>query len=94
MRIKKDSNIYTSNIDFIKNKKMVIIDKFRYDNNKYKPDRLGLFDMQDLPRPKKEKGKGLFGKIYYNHNKYNNYNIYSKQNKNLNKNIRLDFYRL
>ena len=70
MRIKKDSNIYTSNASYIKNKKLVIIDKNSYDNNKYIPDRLGLFDMLDLKHPKKEKGKGLFGKIYYNHNKY------------------------
>ena len=80
MRIKQDSNIYTSNAGYIKNKKLVIIDKFSYDNNKYRPDRLGLFDMMDLPHPKKEKGKGLFGKIYYNHNKYNIQNENSKKN--------------
>ena len=71
MRIKKDSNIYTSNVDYIKNKKLVIIDKYNYDNNKYIPDRLGLFDMSSLPNPKNKKGKGILGKIYFNHNKYN-----------------------
>ena len=71
MRIQKDSNIYTANADYIKNKKLVIIDKYFYDYNKYKPDRLGLYDMTELRHPKKEKGKGIFGKIYFNHNKYN-----------------------
>ena len=88
MRIKKDSNIYTANVDFIKNKKLVIIDKFRYDNNIYKPDRLGIYDMQDIPHSKKEKGKGLFGKIYFNHNKYN---LYNKLKENLNKNASVEF---
>ena len=81
MRLNKDSNIYTSNAGYIKNKKLVIIDKFSYDNNKYRPDRLGRYDMLDIPRPKMQMGKGLLGKIYYNHNKY------AKQKDNENKNI-------
>ena len=81
MRLNKDSNIYTSNAGYIKNKKLVIIDKFSYNNNKYKPDRLGRYDMLDIPRPKMQMGKGLLGKIYYNHNKY------ARQKDNENKNI-------
>ncbi len=69
-KLKNDSNIYTSNADYIKNKKIVIVDKYLYDNNKYKPDRLGLFDMSDFRHPKRQIGKGLLGRIYYNHNKY------------------------
>ena len=69
-KLKNDSNIYTSNADYIKNKKIVIVDKYIYDNNKYKPDRLGLFDMSDFRHPKRQMGKGLLGHIYYNHNKY------------------------
>ena len=82
MKIQKDSNIYTSNADYIKNKKLVILDKYIYDKNKYMPDRLGLFDMSSIPHSKKQKGKGVFGKIYYNHNKYN-----GRQKENLNKDI-------
>ena len=69
-KLKNDSNIYTSNANYIKNKKIVIVDKYIYDNNKYKPDRLGLFDMSDFRHPKRQMGKGLLGHIYYNHNKY------------------------
>ena len=69
-KLKNDSNIYTSNADYIKNKKIVIVDKYFYDNNKYMPDRLGLFDMSDFRHPKRQIGKGLLGRIYYNHNKY------------------------
>ena len=87
MRLKKDSNIYTSNADYIKNKKLVIIDKYSYDNNKYMPDRLGLFDMLELRRPKKQKGKGIFGKIYYSHNKYH------KEKEDLNKKMNFAFYK-
>ena len=82
MKIQRDSNIYTSNADYIKNKKLVILDKYIYDKNKYMPDRLGLFDMSSIPHSKKQKGKGIFGKIYFNHNKYN-----GRQKENLNKNI-------
>jgi hypothetical protein len=69
MKLKNESNIYTSNANYITNKKMIIIDKYFYDNNVYKPDRLGLFDMSDFKRPKMRFGREI-GKIYYNHNKY------------------------
>ena len=72
MRLKNNSNIFTANAKYIKNKKMIMIDKFSYDNNIYKPDRLGLFDMSDFRCPKKIIGKGIFGHIYYNHNKLRN----------------------
>ena len=70
MKLKNESNIYTANADYIKNKKMIILDKYVYDNNKYKPDRLGLFDMSEFHQPKIKIGKGVLGHIYYNHNKY------------------------
>ena len=70
-RIKNDSNIYTANVGYITNKKMLIIDKNSYDNDIYKPDRLGMFDMADLtsdPRIKKSKfykaAKFRLGKIF------------------------------
>ena len=72
MKLKNESNIYTSNAHYITNKKMVIIDKYLYDNNIYRPDRLGLFDMSDFRRPKLVSGRKIIGKIYYNHNKFRN----------------------
>ena len=49
MKLCKDSNIYTSNVNYIKNQKMLLFDKFHYDNNVYKPDRAKLFDMTRIP---------------------------------------------
>ena len=76
MKLKSNANKYTANANYIKNKKMIIIDKLSYDNNIYQPDRLGLFDMSDFKRSKRVIGKGIFGHIYYNHNKYRNNNEY------------------
>ena len=70
MKLLRDSNIYTSNANYIKNKKMLIVDKYNYDNNRYKPDRIGLFDMSNFNNTKYKHKKTIYGHIYYNHNKY------------------------
>ena len=70
MKLRKEANIYTSNANYIKNTKMLLLDKYIYDNNKYKPDRLGLFDMSDFNNLKFKEKKAIIGHIYYNHNKY------------------------
>ena len=49
MKLNKDANIYTSNAKYIKNKKMLLFNKYNYDNNAYKPDRAKLFDMTRIP---------------------------------------------
>ena len=49
IKLNKDANIYTSNATYIKNKKMLLFNKFNYDNNSYKPDRAKLFDMTRIP---------------------------------------------
>ena len=72
--LRNDSNIYTSNVNYIKNKKMLILDKYIYDNNKYKPDRLGFFDASDFTNINYKLKKAQKGNIYYNHNKYNRNN--------------------
>lgn len=61
MKLKKESNIYTANADYIKNKKMLLYDKYDFDNNIYRPDRIGKFDMSKFI-PNKEKKK--IGFIY------------------------------
>ena len=66
MKLRKEANIYTSNANYIKNTKMLLLDKYIYDNNKYKPDRLGLFDMSDFNNLKFKEKKAITRHIYYN----------------------------
>ena len=54
MKLSKEANIYTANANYIQNKKILLFDKFNYDNNQYIPDRAKLFDMTRMPKmPKK-----------------------------------------
>ena len=54
MKLGKEANMYTANANYIKNKKVLLFDKFNYDNNEYKPDRAKLFDITRMPKmPKK-----------------------------------------
>ena len=50
MKLSKEANIYTSNAQYIQNKKVLLFDKFNYDNNQYIPDRAKLFDMTRMPK--------------------------------------------
>ena len=50
MKLSKEANIYTSNAKYIQNKKVLLFDKFNYDNNEYVPDRAKLFDMTRMPK--------------------------------------------
>ena len=49
---------------------MLLLEKYNYDNNIYKPDRLGLHEMSGLNKLKLKINKGIIGHIYLNHNKY------------------------
>ena len=54
IKLGKEANIYTSNANYIQNKKVLLFDKYNYDNNLYIPDRAKLFDMTRMPKiPKK-----------------------------------------
>ena len=54
VNLSKNANIYTSNAEYIQNKKMLLFDKTNYDESKYKPDRANIFDMTNIPlRPYK-----------------------------------------
>lgn len=56
MKLRREANIYTANADYINNKKIMIVNKYEFDNNIYRPDRVGKFDMsQFLPDQKKKK---------------------------------------
>ena len=54
IKLGKDANIYTANARYIQNKKILLFDKFNYDNNLYIPDRAKLFDMTRMPKLKKK----------------------------------------
>ena len=55
MKLGAEANIYTANANYIQNKKILLFDKYNYDNNEYKPDRAKLFDMTRMPKiPKKD----------------------------------------
>jgi len=49
MKLSKDANIYTSNAEYITNKKLLLFDKYDFENNNYKPNRANLFDMTNIP---------------------------------------------
>ena len=54
VNLSKNANMYTSNAEYIQNKKMLLFDKTNYDDSKYKPDRANIFDMTNIPiRPNK-----------------------------------------
>ena len=54
VNLSKNANMYTSNAEYIQNKKMLLFDKTNYDDSKYKPDRANIFDMINIPiRPNK-----------------------------------------
>ena len=44
--IKASANRFTENVPYIKNKKMALFDKYTYDNDNYKTDRVGKYDMK------------------------------------------------
>ena len=52
IKLSKEANIYTSNAEYITNKKMLLFDKYDFENNKYKPNRAKLFDMTAIPKIK------------------------------------------
>ena len=77
--LSKNANMYTSNAEYIQNKKMLLFDKTNYDDSKYKPDRANIFDMTNIPqRPNKHSTlykTTMFrgGKLYFDKN-LNNFN--------------------
>ena len=59
---------------------MVLLDKYKFDNNVYKPDRLKLHDMSIFPRTKVKLKKIIYKKILIDCNRVcnNNSNELSK----------------
>ena len=52
IKLTKDANIYTANANYITNKKLLLFDKYNYENNNYRPNRANLFDMTSIPHSK------------------------------------------
>ena len=52
MKLSKEANIYTANAEYIQNKKLLLVDKYDFKDNKYKPNRAHLFDMTSIPHSK------------------------------------------
>ena len=52
IKLSKEANIYTANAQYITNKKLLLFNKYNYENNKYKPNRANLFDMTSIPHIK------------------------------------------
>ena len=82
MKLSKEANIYTSNANYIQNKKILLFDKYNYDKNEYVPDRAKLFDISRMPKmPKKHSfiyKTTKFRAGHLIHNSNDNNNDYSK----------------
>ena len=92
VNLSKNANIYTSNAEYIKNKKMLLFDKTNYDESKYKPDRANNFDMTNIPQ-KSHKSSTLYkttnfrgGKLYFEKK------LDKVNRKKLEKNVKNKFY--
>ena len=60
IKLSKEANIYTSNAEYITNKKMLLFDKYDFENNKYKPNRAKIFDMTAIPKTKNPNANILY----------------------------------
>ena len=52
IKLSKEANLYTSNAEYITNKKFLLFDKYDFENNNYRPNRAKLFDMTEIPKSK------------------------------------------
>ena len=64
MKLTKDANIYTTNAEYIQNKKLLLFNKYNFEDNKYKPNRANLFDMTSIPHSK-SKNNTLYKTTYF-----------------------------
>ena len=75
IKLSKEANMYTSNAEYITNKKLLLFNRYNFENNKYIPNRAKLFDMTSIPKIKTKinilykttKFRG--GKMYFFDNK-------------------------
>ena len=54
VNLSKNANMYTSNAEYLQNKKILLFDKTNYDDSNIRPDRTNIFDITNIPiRPNK-----------------------------------------
>jgi len=96
--LSKNANIYTSNAEYIQNKKMLLYDKTTYDNNNYKFDRANIFNMTNIPL-KQNKNSTLYkttmfrgGKLYFKKKEEANKKLDYFSKEKFKKNVKNKFY--
>ena len=77
IKLSKDANIYTSNAEYITNKKFLLFDKYDFENNNYRPNRAKLFDMTEIP-----KSKNIICNTLYRTTKFRGGKMFFFDNKN------------
>ena len=77
IKLSKEANIYTSNVDYIKNKKLLLFDKYDFANNNYRPNKASLFDMTEIP-----KSKNIICNTLYKTTKFRGGKMFFFDNKN------------
>ena len=88
MQLCGESNIYTFDVKYISNKKMILMNKYIYDKNIYKPDRLKLHDITEIKGPKLKIKKINLRNIFTKRHLYNKNQIETaKYKSNLNHNL-------
>ena len=98
INLSKDANIYTSNAEYIQNKKMLLFDKTNYDDKKYKPDRANIFNMTNIPQ-KISKTSTLYkttmfrgGKLYFKKKEETNKKLDYFNKEKFKKNVKNKFF--
>ena len=77
IKLSKEANIYTSNAGYIKNKKLLLFDKYDFENNNYRPNKASLFDMTEIP-----KSKNIIYNTLYKTTKFRGGKMFFFDNKN------------
>ena len=77
IKLSKEANIYTSNAGYIKNKKLLLFDKYDFENNNYRPNKASLFDMTEIP-----KSKNIICNTLYKTTKFRGGKMFFFDNKN------------
>ena len=98
INLSKDANIYTSNAEYIQNKKMLLFDKTNYDDKKYIPDRANIFNMTNIPQ-KQSKTSTLYkttmfrgGKLYFQKKEETNQKLDYFNKEKFKKNVKSKFF--
>lgn len=59
IKLSNEANMYTADATYITNKKLLLFERYKFENNQYKPNRAKLFDMTSIPH-----SHNLFNAVY------------------------------